>query len=45
MLKIQKSSSRPVRLDSNPDEIICTICLATDGLLRNRNKKGKGVGG
>lgn len=44
MLKIQKNSSRPVRLDSNPDEIISTLCLATDGLFRNSSRMGKGGG-
>lgn len=43
--KDSESSSRPVRLDSNPDEIINTLFLATDGLFRNRSRRGKVWGG
>lgn len=47
MLKILKSTSRPVRLDINPDEIICPfkggkMCLATEKLLSNRSLEWRG---
>lgn len=44
MIKTQKSSSRPLRFVSNPEEIIIAFCLATDGLLRNKSRMGKGMG-